>query len=116
MDPARDVEVIDLELTLADIEQCEKRLEKLGKRAKSKEEQERNDFEKSVIEERVLPNLRAGTPARVAGLSEEERKAVYHLFLLTMKPVIYAANLHDSELSSGNPNLDSLRCAQEGQH
>lgn len=109
--PSRDAEVINLELTLADIEQVERRLERLQKRAKTSEEKARNEAEDSVLREKIMPALQAGQPARTVELNDDEKALIKQLGLLTQKPVIYAANMIDSELASGNEHLQSLRCA-----
>ena len=95
VDPLRDVEVISLELILADIAQIEKRLEKARKDKKTPPE------ELSALE-KVNEALLAGKAARTCPLSTEEAELIKGLMLLTMKPVIYAANVADSDLATGN--------------
>lgn len=110
VDPVRDREVINIELQLADLASVEKRLEKSARAAKSGDAQAR-------LESRLLTQLRdalaAGRPARAVRPTEEER-AVYRAFnLLTAKPVLYAANVLESELATGNPHVAALRAAIE---
>ena len=95
VDPLRDIEVINLELILADLGQIEKRLEK-GKKDKKMSKDELSALEK--INEALI----AGKSARTVSLTKEEAIAVKGLMLLTMKPVIYAANVADIDLASGN--------------
>lgn len=95
VDPARDVEVINLELILADIAQVEKRLEK------AKKDKKANAAELSALE-KANTALLAGTPVRAIALTPEEKAAIKGLMLLTMKPTIYAANVADSDLAEGN--------------
>ena len=95
VDPLRDVEVISLELILADIAQIEKRLEKARKDKKTPPE------EVSALE-KVNDALMAGNAARTAGLTADEAELIKGLMLLTMKPVIYAANVADADLATGN--------------
>lgn len=95
VDPLRDIEVISLELILADIAQIEKRVEK-ARRDKKTPPQEMSALEK------VSTALENSKPARLAGLTAEEAETVQGLTLLTMKPVIYAANVADSDLAGGN--------------
>lgn len=98
VDPIRDVEVINLELILADLEQSEKRLDKCKKdRSQSKA----IASEISALE-KVNAELIAGRPARKADLNDEELLAIKSLMLLTLKPVIYAANVRDEDLANGN--------------
>jgi ribosome-binding ATPase len=95
VDPLRDVEVINLELILADIAQIEKRLEKARRDKKTAPE------ELSALE-KVNEALLLGQPARSVNLNKEEADTLKSLMLLTMKPVIYATNVADSDLASGN--------------
>jgi len=95
VNPKRDMEVISLELILADLSQLEKRLEK-AKRDKKTPPEEISALEKVTVA------LEAGKAARTAGLTKEEEQAIKSLMLLTLKPVIYAANVADSDLAAGN--------------
>ena len=95
VDPLRDIEIIELELVLADIAQIEKKIEKARKDKKT------DPLELSALE-KANTALQAGKPARSAGLSIKEREAIKTLMLLTLKPVIYAANVGDSDLAEGN--------------
>jgi ribosome-binding ATPase YchF (GTP1/OBG family) len=95
VDPLRDVEVISLELILADLSQIEKRLEKARK-------DKRADPIELAALEKVNTHLLLGKPARSAGLSTDELELIKGMMLLTLKPVIYAANVADSDLSTGN--------------
>lgn len=95
VDPIRDVEIINLELIFADMAQIEKRQERMKKDKKALPEE-------AKALDKITAALLLGKPARAAGLTKEERDAVKPLMLLTMKPVIYAANVADSELASGN--------------
>jgi len=105
VDAVRDIEVISLELVLADLAQAEKRRDRLAK-GKSKA-----DFSQAELDalEKILPLLNDGESARRADLSDDERAAVKHLGLLSMKPVIYAANVADSELAGGNVMVERVR-------
>lgn len=58
------------------------------------------EMEEKVLS-RVGPHLEAAEPVRTMGLSDEESKAIEHLDLLTMKPMIYAANINEDDLASG---------------
>jgi GTP-binding protein YchF len=95
VDPLRDIEVIGLELIFADIAQIEKRLEKAMKDKKA------DPAELSGLN-KANEALLLGKPARAAGLTEDEAEAIKGLMLLTMKPVIYAANVADGDLATGN--------------
>lgn len=95
VDPLRDVEVISLELILADLAQVEARLAKAQK-------DKRTPADELKALEKVNACLMEGKPARLAGLTTEEALAVKSLMLLSLKPVIYAANVADSDLATGN--------------
>lgn len=106
IDPVRDVELINLELALADLSQVEKRLDRVRKDRKATPE------EKSALE-KVCAVLEQDKPARVAELTEDEEAAVKSLGLLTRKKMIYAANVADTDLSTGNEMVDKLRKVAE---
>jgi len=95
VDPARDMDIISLELVLADLAQVEKVAEKRKKDKKTPPE------EVSALD-KVMTVLTAGEPARKAGLTAEEALSIKSLMLLTLKPVIYAANVADTDLAAGN--------------
>ncbi len=89
VDPARDIEVINLELMLADLSTVNKRLESLGKEIKG------GSKEAVVLKgalDRIKTALEAGQVARSVTLNEEEQKQAKNLSLLTMKPTLYVAN------------------------
>jgi ribosome-binding ATPase len=85
VEPKRDIEIINLELILADIEQIEKRLERAKKMARTSKE---GSIEVNALE-KLLTDLNAGKPARQVELTEEENLTIKGLGLLTRKPIIY---------------------------
>jgi ribosome-binding ATPase len=105
IDPIRDMEVIDLELSLSDLTQVEKRIERQRKQAKK----EKEAAEEVAILEKILPILNEGQPARLVELSEEEEAIIKPLGLLTAKPVIYAANVSDEDLADGNQWVEKVK-------
>ncbi|HEX7369913.1 MAG TPA: redox-regulated ATPase YchF [Rhodanobacteraceae bacterium] len=112
IDPIADIETIDTELALADLESVDKALARVEKQAKA------NDKE-AVAKRPVLEKLRAalndGKAARSVGLDDEERATIRDLFLLTMKPLMYVANVREDGFEN-NPHLDAVRqrAASEG--
>lgn len=108
VDPVRDAELINLELTLADLAQVEKRLLKVKKDRKSE------PAEKSALE-KVMAVLLEDKPARNANLDEDEELAIKTLGLLTRKKMIYAANVADSDLAEGNEMVEKLRKVAEAE-
>ncbi|ALN59149.1 MULTISPECIES: redox-regulated ATPase YchF [Lysobacter] len=105
VDPIADIETIDTELALADLESVEKALQRAERSAKTgdKEAIARKD-----ILGRVRVGLDAGKPARALDLSEDDKAALRDLFLLTLKPVMYVANVLEDGFEN-NPHLDAVR-------
>ncbi|MEL7035843.1 MAG: redox-regulated ATPase YchF [Cyanobacteria bacterium J06592_8] len=111
VDPVRDIEVINLELGLADLSQIERRMERVRKQARTSKEAQ---FELGVLE-KLIAVLNEGKSARQADLTEEEVEAVKVLELLTQKPIIYATNVSEDDLATGNAWVEQVRgvAAQE---
>lgn len=113
--PGRDMDTINLELILSDLEAVERRLERVGKSLKAGEK-------KAAAEKALLEKLKevfdAGKPARSLEYTEEEAETLKGLFLLTSKPVLYAANVSEEDLQSGEDNHMvqevRARAAEEG--
>jgi ribosome-binding ATPase len=112
VDPLSDIETIDTELALADLATVEKGLERAVKAVKSGDKEA---LRRRALLERVRGQLNAGKPVRSLTLSEEERRELRELSLLTAKPVMYVANVAEHGFT-GNPLLDavSARAAAEG--
>ncbi|MDR1627156.1 MAG: redox-regulated ATPase YchF [Oscillospiraceae bacterium] len=96
IDPKKDIEIINLELILSDMEFVEKRIEKAKKLMKLDKSTE------SALDlwGRVLKNLNDGIPARLMEFTEDEKHFISKANLLTYKPVIYTANLSESDFST----------------
>ncbi|EKQ67049.1 GTP-binding protein YchF [Leptolyngbyaceae cyanobacterium JSC-12] len=111
VEPIRDIEVINLELALADLGQVEKRLDRAKKQARGNKELQ---LEVDALE-KLLAVLNEGKPARQVNLTEEEEMAVKALGMLTRKPIIYAANVSEDDLATGNHWVEQVRelAAQE---
>lgn len=109
VDPARDIEIINMELIFADMGQVERRLERARKDARTKKEAQ---VEVAALE-RILPLLEEGKPARAAELSEDEEAVIKHLGLLSRKPIIYAANVSEEDLATGNKFVEQVRAIAE---
>ena len=105
VDPQRDAEVINLELALADLAQVEKRRERLKKQLRTSKEAQ---LEEGALE-RIQAALEQGAAARGVALSEEECALVKPLGLLTAKPVIYATNVSEDDLATGNAYVEQVR-------
>ncbi|MCU7808562.1 MAG: redox-regulated ATPase YchF, partial [Candidatus Thiodiazotropha sp. (ex Semelilucina semeliformis)] len=105
VDPISDVEVINTELALADLESVEKGLAKTERQAKTGD---KKILLRKVLLERVRDQLNEGLPVRRMELSEDDETELRDLFLLTIKPVLYIANVAEDGFES-NPHLDALR-------
>ncbi|KKA46246.1 MULTISPECIES: redox-regulated ATPase YchF [Salinivibrio] len=112
VDPADDIAVINTELALADLESCERAMQRNAKKAKGGDKDAK--FELTVLE-KLLPVLEEGNMLRSVELSKEEAAAVQYLNFLTLKPTMYIANVNDDGFEN-NPYLDQVRdiAAQEG--
>lgn len=108
VDPLRDIETINLELILADIESVERKIERSRKNMKGGNKQYAAEVE---CLEKVKDVLYEDKPARSIDLTDEEKLILRDLHLLTMKPVLYAANVSEAEAanSDGNPHVAKVR-------
>ena len=95
VDPVRDAETINFELIFSDTELIERRIERTGKMAKGGDKKLLAEVE---LLGRIKEHLENGLPARTMDLTDEEREYMDSLFLLTSKPVIYAANISENDL------------------
>lgn len=104
VDPISDIEVITMELALADMATVEKSIQREGKKAKSGDK----DAQKLVATlEKLLPHLNEGKPARTLKLDDEELDIIKPLCLLTIKPAMFVANVSDTGFTN-NSHLDRL--------
>lgn len=110
--PSDDIEVINTELALADMDSVEKAILKTSKVAKSGD---KDGKARLAVLERIKAQLDAGHMVRALGLSDDEKKLVRDLFLLTIKPTMYIANVAEDGFEN-NPHLDKVRAiaAAEG--
>ena len=108
VDPIRDIEIINLELVMADLDTVNKRIEKVENKARIQKDKE-SLYEMSVLS-LLKPVLDNGQPARMVNLTDEQKEFVetnYHL--LTNKPIIYVANVGEGDLS----DLDNAKYYQQ---
>lgn len=115
VDPLYDIEVINLELILADLESVEKRIGRVEKQAKQKDKDAVAEF---GVLSKVRDILKEEKPARLLELDKEEQKIAKGLHLLTMKPMLYVANVSEDDLLDvdANKHVASVRefAASEG--
>lgn len=110
VDPIRDIETISLELVFSDLEVLERRMEKSIKLARSGDKTAKAEME---IMEKIKSHLESGKPVRTLDLTEDEQLFVKELFLLTSKPVLYAANISEDDLLSGNAENEFVKKVRE---
>ncbi|MCF6410723.1 redox-regulated ATPase YchF [Pseudalkalibacillus salsuginis] len=102
VDPIDDIETINLELIFADMETVDKRITRVEKLARQKDKEASYEFE---VLSKLKEAFEAEKPARSVELTKEERKLVHGLHLLTMKPVLYVANVGEDDLLEGGNEL-----------
>ena len=107
-DPARDRDIINIELGLADLAGVEKRLDKVARTAKSGDAEAKIELQ---LLKKLQPVLAEGKPARMVVPTEEEAPHYKAFNLLTSKPVLYAANVPESEIAAGNAMVTALQAA-----
>ncbi len=100
VDPRRDKEVVDTELCLKDLDTVEKRRDKTSRSAKAGGKEGELAKAELVVLDKVKAKLDNGVPVRAHGLSDDEAALIRELFLLTSKPVLYVANVAESQLAS----------------
>ncbi|HET7561407.1 MAG TPA: redox-regulated ATPase YchF [Rhodanobacteraceae bacterium] len=112
VDPIADIDTIDTELALADLDSVEKALARVEKAAKAND---KDAVAKRPVLEKLRAALNEGNAARSLALDDDERAAVRDLFLLTLKPLMYVANVREDGFEN-NPHLDAVRkrAAAEG--
>ncbi len=96
VDPIRDIETINLELIFADEDQVDKRMKRIYKQAQMKQ---KGFIEEYTVLEKVKKGFEEGIPARLIGLDENDMEYIKHLQLLTIKPILYVANISEDEVS-----------------
>lgn len=115
VDPARDIETIDIELILSDVEMVTRKIDRLKKALKGdKSLQPQIDFF-----EKVLDTLNKGKSARTVETTEEQEEWLKEVALLTTKPIIYAANMSEDDFTNGiqdNKMLQTVRDIASEEH
>lgn len=110
VDPVRDIGIINLELILADIETVQKRYDKAYGMIKSGDK--KYQIEAALLK-KVLDRLEAEKPVRGMELDEDEQKYVDGLFLLSSKPVIYAANIAEADMGKPEDDIPMVKAVKE---
>jgi GTP-binding protein YchF len=111
VNPIADIEVIDTELALADLQTVDKAVDRAAKNAKSGD---KDAIRKKALFERVKEHLDQARPVRSLTLTDEERRDVRELQLLTAKPIMYVANVAETGFTN-NPHLDAVEQRARGE-
>ncbi len=106
LDAVRDIDIVNTELVLADLETLDKRLEKVARAIRTGDKEKQAEL---AVLEQARATLDQGQPARSLNLKGKDREYLEALFLLTLKPVIYVANLDEHFLPDGSPYLEAVR-------
>lgn len=99
VDPERDIDIINIELILADLEIIDNRIEKIAKKAETTKDKEA--LEELTILRKCKESLEKNIPLRLIGLTEEETKIIKAFNFITLKPLIYVANVSEEDASVG---------------
>lgn len=110
INPIRDIETINIELSLADLESVSSRMEKTEKKAKQGDKEAKAELEVLI---KIKAKLENGEPARSADLTDDEKKIASSLFLITTKPVIYACNIAESDLGKNEDDIKFVKDVKE---
>ncbi|MCC0177859.1 redox-regulated ATPase YchF [Waterburya agarophytonicola K14] len=105
VEPVRDIEIINLELILADLDQVDRRIAKQRKQAKN----DKNAQAEVELLNKIRTVLDDGQSVRSMGLSEDEQLIIKSLGLLSNKPIIYATNVSEDDLATGNEWVEEVR-------
>jgi len=106
VDPIRDIEIINVELMLADLEVIEGRIGRVEKKAKAKEKDSIKEYE---LLSRIRDCLLSNKPVRSLEFDEEEQKLLKSFALITSKPIIYMANVSEEDMKDGNKYSDMVK-------
>jgi GTP-binding protein YchF len=106
VDPLRDIETINLELIFSDLEVLERRMDKTNKAARSGDKKSQEELQ---FMEKLKVHLENGKPVRTYDMTKDEMELVEQYFLLTSKPVLYAANLSEDDITNGYDNNPYLK-------
>ncbi len=112
VDPVRDIETVNLELVLADMEWMDRRIDRTRKSMKGGDKSRHAELE---LYERIGKALEDGRPARTLEFTEEDKPFLADLSLLSLKPVLYVANVAENELHSPSALVDKVRALADAE-
>lgn len=113
VNPVRDKEIIDTELQLKDLESVEKKLQRIARAAKT------GDKDAAKAEAALMKyktHLESGQSARSAAVTDDEKKYVEDIYLLTDKPVLYVCNVDEASVVNGNKYVEQVREAVKNEN
>jgi hypothetical protein len=110
VDPARDIEIIETELLLADLDALQKRHERVSRMVRVGQKEAGAG---AAALARAVAAVEAGTPLRTVDFNDDEREVLRELNLLTMKPVLYIANVAESDLRGESEHVKRVRAISE---
>lgn len=113
VNPVRDKEIIDTELQLKDLDSVDKKLDKLKKMSKTNDKEVLKGIDVLSV---YKSHIESGQSARTAPVSEEEKRFIEDIQLLTAKPVIYCCNVDEGSVISGNKYVEEVRKAVAGEN
>ena len=113
VDPDRDIDTIDTELILADLESCERRVQRFAKTAKSGDKEAKHHL---AVAEKLVQILEAGQPARSGEWTDEERASVKDAQLITAKPVLYVCNVDEGGLDGSSAYVAAVKARAEAEN
>ncbi|MBV8372914.1 MAG: redox-regulated ATPase YchF [Candidatus Eremiobacteraeota bacterium] len=111
-DPARDIEIVAIELALADLETMRKRIPKLEREARA-DPKLRDDV---AAAQRIAQALEEGRPARGFPASSAEARVAAESFLLTARPLLYVANIDEEQIAHPGPAVEAVRAVADAEH
>lgn len=106
VNPVRDIETIDIELQIKDLESVEKKMQRYQKLVKVGDKDAKHGLEVLEIYKNHLESLKS---ARTADVSEEDKKHIADLFLLSDKPILYVCNVDEKSAATGNKYVEQVR-------
>lgn len=109
IDPAGDIETINIELALADLETVEKRLQRAEKEARAQNDGAKKAKASMPILEKLKVLLSDGKPARQLELDEDAEELIYDLHLITRKKMMYICNVDEAAIGKGNKFVDEVK-------
>ena len=115
IDPASDIETINIELALADLASLDKRAERAEKASRMGKEAQKEAAVVMRAIEKIRPLLQEGKGARLADLTDDERDAIYDTHLITMKPQMYVCNVDETGAQDNNPYIAAVKKIAESE-